>query len=96
MCRTHCAERRWDMGDSLGVRCESIGPETLPGRLALPDPDDPEPLVGRARGVQHEPIRGRPVQSLGEGAVLLPAGGDVLDDHVRHVPSLGRAGVEPV
>ena len=59
MCRTQCAERRWDVGDRLGVRRESIGPETLPGLLALPDPDDPEPLVGRARGVQQEPIRGR-------------------------------------
>ena len=96
MCRTHGAERRWDVGDRLGVRSESIGPEALPGVLALPDPDDPEPLVGRACGMQQEPIRGRPVQRLGEGAVLLPAGGDVLDDHVRHVQSLGRAGVDPV
>ena len=96
MRRTHRAERRWNVGGRLGVRCESIGPEALPGLLALPDPDDPEPLVGRARGMQQEPFRSRPVQRLGERAVLLPAGGDVLDDHVRHARSIGRAGVDPV
>ena len=73
MRRTQRAERRWDVGDRLGVGPESICPEALPGLLALPDADDPEPLVGRARGMQQKPFRGRTLESLGERRGTAPS-----------------------
>jgi predicted ATPase/DNA-binding SARP family transcriptional activator len=77
-------------------RCESLSPEALPRRLAIPDGDDAEALVGWAGDVQEQSgwdgIEGGGVYAL----IVMPARSDVLNEGVRHGSTVMAAAVVSV
>lgn len=69
--------------------------EALPGRLALPDTDDPVALVRRASDVEDETL-GSTRDGGGEALVLLPGGRDVLNEGKRHAERLAKTALGSV
>ena len=63
--------------------------EALPGSLALPDADDPEPVVRRAGNMEDETL-GSNRDGGGEALVPLPGGRDVLNEGKRHAERLAK------
>ena len=87
------AEGRRDVRHGLDAGAETLRAEPIPRVLALPDRDDAEPLVGGARCVDHEAIRGRSLECSLEALVLLPARGDVVDERIRHAARVREGGI---
>lgn len=81
------------MRHGLDAGAETLRAEPFPRVLALPDRDDPEPLVGRACCMDQEAIRGRSLERLLEALVLLPARGDVVDERIRHAGRVRESGI---
>ncbi len=87
------AEGRRDVRHGRGVDAQAVDAKPFPGVLALPDGDDPEPVVGRACCMDQEAIRGRTLECSLEALVLLPARGDVVDERIRHAARVREGGI---
>jgi hypothetical protein len=84
--------RRWARGRVVELELRF---EALPGRLALPDADDPEALVRRAGNLEDETL-GSNRDGGGEALVLLPGGRDVLNEGKRHAERLAKTALGAV
>ena len=73
--------------------CEPLGPEALPGALALPDLDDPDAFVRGSGDMQDQAGRDGLNCSGAEALVVVPACRDILDNGIGHCSSVEHGGV---